>query len=240
MSADPAKKLASLMKRLRSEYPEAVVPAAPFTGEDGGDPIVRELIFSMMLWESSTEKALEAYARVHAAFVDDNELRVSYAEDIAQAIGGDDPMSLERAERLRAALMDIYKREHHLALRHHVESAKRDAKGYMGTLDGLPGFVRARLLLLWWGSHAMPVDNRLAALLADEGAIEQGGAAAEAASFLERNIKAGETREAHALMQAWSDADGGAPAASAPGDIKARKPGKSSVGKGGKRPRAGS
>lgn len=180
MSApDPAKKLATLLRRLRAEFPDAAAPVAPFTGADGGDPIIRELVFSMMLWESSTPRALEAYARVHAAFVDDNELRVSYAEDIANAIGPEDPMSLERAQRLRASLMDIYKREHHLALRQHVESAKRDAKGYVATIDGLPSFVRSRLLLLWWNSHAIPADDRLARLLAEHGAAEKDASGTE-------------------------------------------------------------
>lgn len=240
MAGDPAKKLATLLKRCRAAHPEASAPVVPLAADGASDPIVRELIFSMMLWECSTAQALDAFARVHAAFVDENELRVAYAADVAGVLGEGYPLALERATRLRAALMDVYKREHQLSLRQHVESAKRDAKGYVATLEGLPGFVRARLLLLWWDAHAIPVDDRLASLLRDEGVIGAEASAAEAASFLERNVRAGEARGVHTALQAWSDAAGTpggvAPRASVPG-----KGGRKASGaRGTKRTRSGS
>lgn len=204
MSAgDAGKKLDGLLKRLRARHPDAQVPIAPQW--DGMDAGVRELVFSVLLWENGSEAALRAFDRLRQAFVDGNDLRVALPEEVAEALGEECPPALERAQRLHCAMMEIYRREHRLRLDQLREVGKREARAYLESVDGLPEFVRARLALLHLGGHAIPVDARLLERLGDERVVSEKGGAEAAAGWMERHVHQGEALGVHALFQAWCE-----------------------------------
>jgi len=253
-AADPAKRFASLLKRLRAEYADAVVspiepppcderatslegtsspgsvgsmsgsapplppaplppgPIHPFVA----DPLVHELIYSMLLWEATSAQAKSAFKRLREALVDYNELRVCLASEIAELLGEKYPLALERSERLRVSLSDLYKRRHRLELSHLLGGGKREGREFLGALEGVPVFVMARVCLIHLEAHGIPLDVRLFELLAKERAIdvsEGTGSAglADASSWLDRQVHAGEAPAVHAVLQAWCDENGHAP-----------------------------
>lgn len=215
--SDPSRNLASLLKKLRSKYrseaeaPPAPAPADAPPGEstDAGPPPedpVQAMVFSFLLWECSTTQARAAHRRLSDAFVDFNELRIALASEIAAALGEKYPLSIERASRLKAALHDVFKREHAVTLGQLHAAGKRESRAYLESLDGVPTFVSSRVFLLSLGGHALPVDDRLLALLRGERALPEDVADAdEACGWLERQLRAGEAAEAASLLQAWSD-----------------------------------
>jgi hypothetical protein len=212
-NADPAKKLASLLKRLRSAYAEAAArPAAAPVGFDSADAAVHQLVFSFLLWEASHSHALGAFARLHESLVDYNELRVSFAEELAAIIGEKYPRAEERCARLRACLNELFRREHSVSLSSVVGAGRREARQYVESLEGTPGYVSARVWLLCAGGHAVPVDQRLASLLAAEGCCDAQLSPDSVGAWLERQIKPADAPGAHTLLQAWSDDKGAAPA----------------------------
>jgi len=190
---------------------EPVSPPLTPAGFDE-DPLVQELIFSFLLWDATTTQARNLMRRLGETFVDSNELRVCLADEIAEVIGDRYPRAWERSQRLRATLQDLYKREHGMKLSTLNAANKRDIRGYLDSLDGIPPFVASRLFLVAFGGHAVPCDSRLADLLADEGVIDPKMTdPAEVGAWLERQIRAAESLEGGLLLQAWSDEKGSAP-----------------------------
>ncbi len=206
--SEPSKKLASLMKRLRSRFPDAQPVACP-----GAGPalLVDELIYSMLLWEASAAQAHGARERLAKAFVDANDLRVGTPDDIGAALGDRYPLASERSHRLRTALNVVYKRQHDMDLQSLHQAGKREARAYLESIDGLPLFAAARVSLVGLGAHALPVDDRLLALLVDAGVVGEDAGVHEASSSLERQVRAGEALATGTLLQAWSDKDGQPP-----------------------------
>lgn len=208
--SDPGKRFVGLIKRLRGEFGAPPPPAAAEPGPPAeADPIVDQMLFSFLLWETTTTHATAAQKRLREAFVDLNELRVCFPEEISAAIGERIPKSRERATRLRAALNDIYRREHGLSLQRLADLPKREARTYMESLEGMPSFVAARVSLVALGGHAIPVDERLLALLVQERALEADMGTEEACSWLERQVRANEVVETYFLLRSWADEEGG-------------------------------
>ena len=200
---DAAKKFATLLKKLKgvTPLPEPLPESVPAWIEPG----VEELVFSLLVWDARTSQAREAIARVRAGVVDYNELRVCFPEEIRQLLGDRYPKAAERAARIRAALNDLYKREHRVTLQAVLSAGKRDARQYLETLDGVPPFAAARVFLASCGGHAVPVDDRIRDFLADEGVIAATEDPDALSSWLERQLKAGEASAAYSALQAAAD-----------------------------------
>jgi hypothetical protein len=198
---DPAKKLHTLVKRLRTDYAEAAkcpLDCCP----DGHDPLLWQLIFSFMCWEATTAKAAPATKKLHCSVIDYNEMRVCLPDELVGMIGDRYPRATERVQRLRATLNELFRREHAVTLHHLPDMPKREARTYLDTLEGLPPFVAARMMLLNFGGHAFPLDERIYLTLLEESAIPEGDYE-ELSSWLERTFHAGEALEPYLLLEAW-------------------------------------
>ena len=200
---DPAKKLAALVKKLRSGIQGEVRDATHDECPQTADRLLWQFVFSFLAWESTVARAGAASKRLHAAVVDYNEMRVALTDELACLIGERYPRAEERAARLRSALNDVYKREHGVSLNRIAEMPKRDARLYLESLEGTPSYVSGRMLLLSLGGHAFPLDDRLQRALLDEGAVPADLSLADASGWLERQFRAGEAAEAYLLLEGW-------------------------------------
>lgn len=205
-----AGRLEAVLARLEPP-PDEVLPVA--------DDPVETLIHSFLLWGSTSEQAGNAYRALKQGFVDHNELRVSLPYEIALCLRQKDSRSLERCQRLRASLNDLFRREHVVSLDRVRSMGKRDARKYIETLEGMVPYVSARVMLLCFDIHVMPVDDPLRALLIEEGAADPSADCAEVSAFVSRHVPAARARDIHARLQAWSDC---AAARLAAGDGKAQ------------------
>lgn len=195
--------LKSLFKSLRSSYG---APEAPETPDDPID----EFLWSFLVWETSTTKAENALKRIQSTVVDINELRVSLPGEIIAMLGERYPLVEERAVRLRAALDDIFRREHAVTLASVKTLSKREAKQYLDSIDAIPSYVASRVTLMALGGHAVPLDQRTLDLMIAEEVFEPGVTLDDAVALLTRHIKAADAVDSFLLLQAWSDdADGG-------------------------------
>ncbi|MHC4990020.1 MAG: hypothetical protein ACYTGC_03475 [Planctomycetota bacterium] len=193
-SAVAAKNLRGLLKKIgKTETPDL---------PDMADPIA-VLMLSFLLWESTTEKALTAYRRLRESIVDFNDLRVSMPRETVEVIGERYPRASERAQRLRAVLRDIYMREHEVTLDRATGLAKREARKYVESLEGMVPYVSARTLLMCFDTHAIPVDEQLRNELAKIGVADKETDTSELASWLSRQIKASNAQESHFALQQW-------------------------------------
>lgn len=200
MSADPAKKLHSLLKKLSPAGASDIsAPALTHTT----DAIVAELVRSFFIWECGAARGERALSEAHAGLADYNELRVCLPHEFERILTEADQHAPQRFLRMRSVLNDIFRREHEISLTHLATLAKRDARAYLDSLEGMHPFVSARVCLLSLGAHAFPADGRLCRLLASEKALpteldpESGASQADAGSWLEHHILADESRGAY-------------------------------------------
>lgn len=205
-SSDPSKKLGGLLKRLRQRF-------SSVTAEEGSsrpawiEPLVDELVYSFLLWEATSGQARNAFKRLKDAYIDYNELRVSLPGETTLILGERYPRGEERSARLRATLFDLYKREYAVTLKSLADGAKRDVRTYLESLDGIPTFVVDRVMQQCFGAHAIPTDERLRDLMADEGVLDERVGAEDAATWLSRQIKSEDGGSVSVLLRAWADED---------------------------------
>lgn len=206
-AADPAAKLSTLLNSLRRQHAESAgAIIAPCNGYvDAAEPLLCEFVRAFLVWESTTAKAAAAIKRLEAAVVDFNELRICMPDELIRMLGKNYPRAEERAQRLRAALNDLYARQHAVTLEHLTRLSKRDAKEFLDSLEGVPRFVLSRVLLLTQSGHAAPIDSRIHRRLIEAGIVETDSTPEEAAGQLEKRIRAGEMLETYSLLQAWAD-----------------------------------
>jgi len=202
MSTDPAGALTKLLGRLATRHGNEPADPSADLCPNGCDGPLHELVYSFMLWEASHAKAGEAVTALLDTFVDYNELRICYPEEMVPAVGASYPRVEERCARLHAALHDIFVRENGVTLARLLDQGKRDARAFLGMLEGVPGFVAARVAVVSLGAHAFPVDDRLCEILTDAGVAEAGTGNDELSGRLERLLRAGEALPAYLLLEA--------------------------------------
>lgn len=193
------KKLNALLKKIGKVNP----PEMP-----GADDPVAVLVMSMLMWESSTDKAMNAYARLMEQVVDFNDLRVCMPQETVEIIGSRYPRALDRCQRMRAVLRDIYLREHAVSLDRIAGAGgggKREAKKYIESLEGIVPYAAARTLLLAFDTHAIPVDDQLRTNLIEAEVSDSSMEIPELSNWLASHIKAEDGVDAHQRLQAWID-----------------------------------
>lgn len=181
-----------------------VAPETDARSAEALDPIA-VLVYSFLLWEATTAQANRAFKAVQLHVVDFNELRVALPTEIVSMIGERYPLAADRTQRLHATLNDIYRREHIVSLDRLAAGGKRDAKKYIESLEGMTPFVAARVLLMCFETHALPVDERLREALLAEGVIEESIDIVELGNWLSRQVKAGDGDAVHRSLLAWVD-----------------------------------
>lgn len=195
-SQSNAANIKPLLKKLDRQYKPEDPPAS--------DPVT-QLVFGMLQWQATRKQAEQAFGRLMNELVDINEIRVSQDDELVQLIGQNYPLVDERVARLREALNDIFVREHGVAMHSIAQKGKKEQRTYLDSLPGVPQYVAAQVMLLSFGGHALPLDDKLLQLLAGESVVEEDTSPAQAEGSLLRQVKAAETLHAHTLLQAWAD-----------------------------------
>lgn len=166
---------------------------------------IEQLIYAFLLWETTRQRANAAFKRITESFVDYNDLRVARPHDLAESLGKTYPLAEERSVRMLTALNEIYLREYEVSIDNILSGSKREAKKYLDSLEGMSPFVAARVMLYGAGAHAIPVDERLLKVLTSLGVFEEDTELEEAASAIERAIKAADGQSAADRLQQLSD-----------------------------------
>lgn len=202
-ASNDVNKLTAVLNRLLKEHtPSARMPEAAL---ERIEPACALLVYSFLLWESTPEQAAAGLERLGESIIDLNDLRVAMPTEIVETAGMRDSRAHERAERLRATLNDIYCREHVVTLARLETVSKREVRDYLDGLEGMPPFVAARMTLLGFGGHAVPLDARLQQLLTSEGVFQAGIPLEQAEHWLERQIRATDAEEIALLLEGWRD-----------------------------------
>jgi hypothetical protein len=112
---------------------------------------------------------------------------------------------VNRAQRLRAAMRNIYLREHAISLDKQASGGKRDLRKYIETLEGMVPYVANRTLMLCFETHLLPVDEQLRTALIEAEVADASVEVPELATWLAMHVKASEIVGVHAALQKWMD-----------------------------------
>jgi endonuclease III len=211
-----AKKFTALLKKIGQVDPPEPAPlpersaAEPDAAAPARHDPIATLVMSFLMWESTTDRADAAYQRILDSVVDFNELRVCMPHETVEIIGQRYPLALNRAQRLRAALRNIYLREHAMNLDKQASGGKRDLRKYVESLEGIVPYVAARVSLLCFDTHVLPVDEQMRTALIEVEVADASVEVPELATWLAMHVKASDIVGVHAALQSWMDAKAGA------------------------------
>lgn len=168
------------------------------------EPLICELVFSMLLWESTIEHATKAIEQLQNELVDLNELRVCTPDELSSILGTRYPKSYKRCQRIISVLNAIFDSENKLTLARLREMNKRDVVEFLSAIDGLPIFATSRVILLGLGWHAFPVDDRLVKMLGRQEITDSSLDHTQQTQRLERMIKASDALSYYTLIEHWA------------------------------------
>ncbi|MFO0838658.1 MAG: hypothetical protein U1D55_09005 [Phycisphaerae bacterium] len=170
-----------------------------------GDPLT-QLVLGVLSRNVPESKAREALDALRATVVDYNELRVIPPLELAGHLP-DYPDGRTKCEDISRALNRIFAIEHTVSLDRFSGGSSRDVSAYLEKLDGLDAYSRARVRLLGFQLHAVPLDEAMWAMAKAEGMVADKASLEEAQSFLERQVGAEDALEFFSLLrkQAWAD-----------------------------------
>lgn len=193
---DAGNKLTSLLSTLAERHTVEEPPAR--------DPVT-QLIVSFLTWNATRKKAEQAFERIMRELTDNNDIRVTYTQELVALIGEDYPDAWERCARLHEALHEVYLREYDVKMTTMEGKSKKEQRHYLDTLPGITPYVAAQVTLLCFGGHAMPLDDKLLELLVAEDVFKPDTTPAQAEGVLLKHIKAADAYQNHLLLQAWAD-----------------------------------
>lgn len=201
MSDAFAEPLAQFIASIDPPSPE---DAATARGYGSIEPVLGEMVFSFMLWETTAKHADASMHKLSEAFIDLNELRIALPDELASIVGSRCPRGPERTLRLRMALNEIFLLEHEMSLARLRELPKREARQYLIDLPGMPSFVASRVCLLALGAHVFPLDAVLRQVLVSKKAADASLTIDQCAAWLERQFRAGEAIDAYLRLEAFA------------------------------------
>lgn len=201
--------------------------AAGAPPEPASTDLVDLLVHSFLVWEATVAQADAAMARIRHATVSFNDFRVCLVNEVADLLGPRYPRVQERAIRVRAAVNDLFRREHQVSLERASNLSKRDAKNYIESLQGMVPFVSARVSLLGLGVHGVPVDDQTLGALVQHGVLHEQMTVPEATGWLQRHIAADKAVAAHHALQRAAETFG---AKAARSGARSAKSGRSAAG----------
>ena len=167
------------------------------------DDPVEVLVYSQLLWESTSSKADEAWSCLSKEMLDWHELRVSTPGEIAEMCRDTSELAMERGKRLKLMLNHLYQRHHEVAMDPEFEHGKRDLRESIESLDGMTPFVSARWLLLCGDIGDVPIDDQLCWMLSNAECVDESATLAEVAAWVCRQVRSDHALDVHSTLQAW-------------------------------------
>lgn len=124
------------------------------------DPMTA-LLRGVLTSYAGEQRAEAAQARLLAATVDLNELRVTPISEIVCMMGPDFPAARFAAEEISRALNAVFNRLHHLDLVWLKTASRKNAENFLNGLEGVGGHAKAIVELRCLGYRVIPVDQQM-------------------------------------------------------------------------------
>jgi len=197
-SKEYSKKVHRLYRSLKRKYPK--VQRVIY------ERIVDSLVYAIVSENMSETAAQSAIKRFADYFVDSNDLRVSRAEEIIEALGADTPVTRDIAWALTSALRIVFEKYNRVSLEALRKMSKRPAKQALEKIDGTSHFVVNYCMLTSLYGHAIPLTKKMIEYLRSSELVHPEADEQEIEGFLARQISAENAYEFYALLRRQSEA----------------------------------
>ena len=197
-SKEYSKKVHKLYRTLKRKYPK--VQRAIY------ERIVDALVYAIISENMNETAAQSAIKRFADYFVDTNDLRVSRAEEIIEALGADTPVARDIAWALTSALRIVFEKYNRVSLEALRKMSKRPAKQALEKIDGASHFVVNYCMLTSLHGHAIPLTKKMIEYLRSNELVHPEADEQEIEGFLARQISAENAYEFYALLRRQSEA----------------------------------
>lgn len=197
-SKEYSKKVHKLYRLLKRKYPK--VQRAIY------ESIVDALVYAIISENMSETAAQSAIKRFADYFVDTNDLRVSRAEEIIEALEADTSVTRDIAWALTSALRAVFEKYNRVSLEALRKMSKRPAKQALEKIDGASHFVVNYCMLTSLYGHAIPLTKKMIEYLRSNELVHPEADEQEIEGFLARQISAENAYEFYALLRRQSEA----------------------------------
>jgi endonuclease III len=193
-----SKKVQKLYRSLKRKFP--VVQKVTY------DEPVDALVYAIVSAELSELAAQSAMKRLADYFVDWNDLRISRAEEIAEAIGAEASAARDIASALTTALRAVFGKYNMVSLKALSKISKRPARVVLEKIEGVNRFVVDFCMLTSLQGHAIPLTKKMIEFLRSNELVHAGADEQEIEGFLARQVSAENAYEFYSLLRRESEA----------------------------------
>lgn len=123
-------------------------------------PVLDHLLYAVLREGTTQEQANQAFRALQSSFFDWNEVRVSMAREVEDALG-DLPQAEEKAQRLISFLQEIFETTYSFDLEGLHKKGLKLAEKQLERYQGSNPFVVAYVLANGLGGHALPLDRAM-------------------------------------------------------------------------------
>ncbi|MGA1980627.1 MAG: hypothetical protein ABSG99_08740 [Sedimentisphaerales bacterium] len=197
-SKEYSEKIHKLYRSLKHKYPgvQKAIYEEP----------VDALVYAIISAELSEAESQSAIKRFSDYFVDWNDLRISRAEEIVEALGADTSGTRNTASALTAALRSVFSKYNMVSLKALSKMSKRPARGVLEKIEGTSRFVVDYCMLTSLQGHAIPLTKKMIEYLRSNELVHAGADEEEIEGFLARQISAENAYEFYSLLRRESEA----------------------------------
>lgn len=193
---------AQQIKRLFTKLKRGSGKASLRSVDDPMDQLLRGILSTF----ASESRAGAAMAKLSAAVVDLNELRVTPISEIVEIIGPDYPSCRAAGEEISRALNGVFNRVHRVDLDFLRTSSHKAVESFLASLDGVGAHARATVMLRCFGDRVVPVDAHMHAFLRAKDYIPENATVEEAQKWLTRQTKERDVVSFYVLLKRFAAA----------------------------------
>jgi endonuclease III len=167
--------------------------------------VVDAIIHGLVSAELTEQEAKAAVQRFSDYFVDWNDLRVSRAEEVVEALGSDTLATRAVALAIIRVLNSIFNEYHKLNLEALRKAGKRPARQALEKLDGISRFAVDYCMLTSLHGHAIPLTEKMTEYLKLNELVDPDADKQQIEGFLTKQIPAKDGYEFYAFLRRESE-----------------------------------
>jgi len=196
-SKDYSKKVQALYRTLSRKHPKV----RKVSDEHVTDAVVYAIVSS----ELNEKSAASAVKKLADHFVDWNDLRVSWTDEIVDVLHKDTQATRNIASTLVQVLNSIFNQHHRVSLEALKDIGKRPARQALEKIEGISHFAVDYCVLTSLNGHAIPLTERMLEYLRNNELVEPSADEQQIGGFLAKQIPAKNGYDFYALLRRESE-----------------------------------
>jgi hypothetical protein len=169
------------------------------------EPVTSAIVYAIVSSEMNEKSASSAVKRLSDHFVDWNDLRVSWTDEIVDVLHKDTQATRRIASTLVQVLNSIFNQHHKVDLDTLKNIGKRPARQAIEKIEGISRFVVDYSVLTSLSGHAIPLTEGMLEYLRNNELVDPSADEQQIGGFLAKQIPAKNGYEFYALLRHESE-----------------------------------